>query len=316
MDISRKKIILISSIVGIGILLVCAVFFAPARNVSWESSQSSSPLAQIGTFFKNIFSKQDISVVVLGRSGVGYNGGALTDSIMVVHFNPQKNAAYLISIPRDLWVTDDSAQFKINEALHRNNPDLVLDRAEQITGLSMDGYVVVDLALVQSVVDYLGGVDVTLKEPATDWVSGYTLDVGTHHLSGEDAVWLMRNRFNSQGDFFREGNQQAIIKDVMKKFGALSKGDKVTFFRKFILSGSLLEHTQIDFSKFTPYIFESSLGSVSLHPITLDFTTKLLKSTSIPIQGATGTVYSSALVPTEGFEKYDAIRTYVEEKMK
>ena len=295
--------------------VICAIVIGllavPPRSAAWNGSG----LQRIEKFFTNIFAPQPITVLVLGRPGETYNGGTLTDSLMVVRFDPSTDTVFLVSIPRDLWVSSDSEQFKINEAFRRNKTDLLLEKAEEITGFSMDGYVVIDLTLARDVVDAVGGVDVVLKEPATDWVSGYTLGVGAHHLNGEDAVWLMRNRFNPQGDFFREGNQQEIIDSVLKKIKAMSTQDKIALVKKFLINKDLLEHTTIGISRIMPYLSEvGKLSNIKTKNIVLDFTTKLFTTSFVPVQGPTSTLYSSVLLPTEGFEKYNKIRAYIEKQ--
>ena len=296
--------------------IICAIIIGllsvPPRNASWSGETG---LQRIGRFFNTIFSPQPITLLVLGRPGVAYNGGTLTDSLMVVRFDPNQNTVFLVSIPRDLWIASDSEQFKINEALRKNKIDLVLERAHEITGFDMDGYVVIDLAIAKEVVDAVGGVDITLKEPATDWVSGYTLNVGPHHLNGEDAVWLMRNRYNPQGDFFREGNQQEIIDSVLKKIKAMSTGDRLALVKKFVIDSNLFSHANIGISRMMPYVSEvGKLSSIKTKNVVLDFTTKLFITSFVPVQGPTSTLYSSVLIPTEGFEKYSAIRAYIEKQ--
>ncbi len=303
-------------ILGLGVigLAVYGVFFSmPSRTVTWASTGDQGN--GIANFFKDLFTKSDISIVVFGKPGPEYNAGELTDAIMVVHFDPDTNTVHLISLPRDLWVSDDSEQFKINEAFHKNKVPLVLDRIEEMTGLSLNGYVSVDLTMIKQIVDDLGGVDVTLREAATDWVSGYTLPAGPHHLNGEDAVWLVRNRYNRQGDFFRESNQHQVIESIAQKFQQLDKQQKEAFLKKFVFRGSFLENAHIDFSKLTPYLFGTDLSSVHFKSIVLDFTTKLFKTMSLPIQGVATTTYVSALVPTAGFEKYGDIREYIQTMM-
>ena len=305
-------------LVAVGAIVAISAGYLPARSISWTygSSATSSVVESIGSFFKQIVTPHDLTLVVFGRPGDAYNGGDLTDTIMVVHFNPDTNTVHLISIPRDLWVADGSGQqFKINEAYERNDVSLVEDRVKQMTGLSANGYVVVDLALVKSIVDYVGGVDVVLNSPAVDWVSGYTMPAGPQHLSGDDAVWLMRNRYSPEGDFFREENQQQIVLDVFKKFKALPRDGKIDFFRRFLLSNGLLAHANLNLTQLTPYIFDIKISAIKLKDITINFDTKLIETTQIPVQGATSTVYESALIPSAGFEKYDAIKAYVQKEM-
>ncbi len=303
-------------ILGI-IIFAAATGQLPARSISWTyTSATSSVIGNIGSFFKNVVTPQDVTVIVFGKPGDTYNGGDLTDTLMVVHFNPSTHMVHLISIPRDLWVADvHNQQFKINEAYERNEVPLVEDRVQKMTGLSVNGYVVVDLALIKNMIDYLGGVDVVLSAPAVDWVSGYTMSAGPHHLSGDDAIWLIRNRYSPEGDFFREENQQQVVSDIFKKFKALSVEQKIDFIRTFVLSNGLLDHANLNITQLAPYVFETKLSAIALKNIVLSFDTKLVTTAEIPLQGATSTVYESALIPSAGFEKYDAIKAYVQKEM-
>lgn len=310
----KNKILLVLGIViFVGAAAAIGAFSAlPSRSMSWGNSVNTGGI--IG-FIKNIIHPSSVSIVIFGHPGVAYNGGSLTDSIVVVHFDPDRSTLSTVSIPRDLWISDEKEQFKINEGLHKNKIPVVMEKIEEMTGFSLDGYVIVDLTMVKQVIDYMGGVDIVLKEPATDWVSGYTMEPGTHHLNGEDAVWLMRNRYNPQGDFFRESNQQAVLKALFEKFKKLSKTDKLSFFNKFVFKGEFLKNVQIDFSKLTPYVFESQATGIQTKSVVLDFTTKLFRTSSIPQQGGQYSDFISVLIPAEGFEKYDAIQKYIQDKL-
>lgn len=313
-----KKFLPALYIVFIAVVLGTALFYAvpkiPARSVEWENN-SPTPLKSISEFFKNIFVSSSMTMLVLGVQGPEYGKSILTDSIIVVHFDPTKSKVFLISIPRDLWISDNKEQFKINEMLAKRKVDVAANKIEEITGLSVDGYVVVDLAIVKDVVDYFGGIDITLNQPAVDWVSGYTMGVGDHHLNGEDAVWIIRNRFNPEGDFFREKNQHQILESLFEKFKALSRSDKLAFIERFAFKSGLLNNADIDVSKATSYVFNTDLPKIKLESIVLDFNTKLVKTDYVPVNFGTTTKDISILLPIEGFEKYSAIQNYIKDKI-
>ncbi|OGM90313.1 hypothetical protein A2755_03940 [Candidatus Wolfebacteria bacterium RIFCSPHIGHO2_01_FULL_48_22] len=309
----KKVRITILIIIGLGIAAFAVYGIAyklPARSVSWANGEETQS-GNIGDFFKNLFTKSDITIVVFGRPGAGYGGGALADAILVVRFNPDTNTAYLVSLPRDLWISDGSEQFKINEAFNKNKVPAVMDKIEKITGFSTNGYVVIDLQTLAAAVDWLGGVDVVLHEPAIDWVSSFRLDPGSHHLNGEDAVWLVRNRHNQQGDFFRESNQHQVVEAMLDKFQELTAEEKNLFLKSFVFKGSFLNNAQIDFSKLTPYLFGTDVASIKFESIVLDFTTKLFTTMSLPLPGVATTTYISVLVPTAGFENYTQIKEFI-----
>lgn len=310
-----RKIVLYGLAFAIVAVGIYGIFFAlPSRTVTWANTEQNKSVG-IADFFKDLFIKSDITLVVFGKPGEGYGGGGLSDAILVARFDPDTNTVYLISLPRDLWVSIDNEQFKINEVFMRNKVPGVMKEIEDITGLTANGYVVVDLNMLRDAVDWLGGVDVTLKEPATDWVSGFTLSAGEHHLNGEDAVWLVRNRYNQQGDFFRESNQHLVVEDMLEKFRQLNQEQKNSFLKTFVLKGDFLKNAQIDFSKLTPYLFGADMANIGFKSIVLDFTTKLFRTTILPIQGVGTTTYISTLIPTAGFEQYKDIRAYIDQKM-
>jgi LCP family protein required for cell wall assembly len=322
----------------------------PGRIVTYDGQQGefASPMQDILGFLGGLFHENTMAVVVFGVAGSGHNGSGLTDTVMVAYFNPRNNRLSLISIPRDLWISDGVTHFKVNEALERNKLDALFARINEMTGIDPQGYVVVDLDIVKRAIDDLGGVDIVLKQPAVDWVSGYTMAVGPHHLTGDDAVWLIRNRYAPNGDFFREQNQQNIVKEALAKFKGLSINDKIALVSKYVLRDNMLAHAHIDASQIVPYVLHGNIGNVSIQLITFDFSTRLLKTdaiftgavgvlppthnTSVPatssvsstIDVATTTSSSvatatpsfiSVLVPTAGVDHYADLRAYVQSQL-
>ena len=314
----------------------------PGRTVVYGGPQENTPnvIQSLSDFLSGLFNKSAISIVVFGVAGNGHNGAGLTDTIVVAYFNPDKNRLSLISIPRDLWISDGMTHFKINEALERNKIDTAFSRIGDITGIVPHGYAVVDLDTVKQAIDDLGGVDIVLTQPATDWVSGYTMAAGMHHLTGDDAVWLIRNRYAPNGDFFREQNQQNIVKEAFTKFQQLPTQNKVAFVEKYILQGSLLSHANIDASQLAPYVLSGGVGNITMQSITFDFSTKLLKTdalllaagassstqaaassttatttASTTVATTTASTSISVLIPTAGIDNYAAMRAYVQARL-
>src|SRR5262249_37027253 len=60
-----------------------------------------------------------VNILLAGNSAddPGHNGANLTDSIMVISIDTKHNSAFLLSVPRDLWVAIPGyGHAKINEA--------------------------------------------------------------------------------------------------------------------------------------------------------------------------------------------------------
>ncbi len=264
---------------------------------------------------RNIFGgdKEYIDAVVFGIPGEGYKASLLADTILLARYNVDDSKLFLVSIPRDLWVSDKDESFKLNEILIRNKINFSLNLIEKITGVYTNNYVVVDLNMVSDVVDWFGGVDIFLDEPAIDWVSGYTLEEGVHHLNGEDAVWLIRNRYNEKGDFFRENNQHKIIESIIDEFISLSTQDKLKFAKYFILDSAFLDNVRVDFSDATPFLFNNDKEKVFIESIVLDPSTNLLKISEIDISSInSSSTKISIVVPVLGFGNYSEIREYIQ----
>jgi LCP family protein required for cell wall assembly len=299
----NRKLIIFSIIIILILGGVFLLFKLPGHSIEWQNATS---------FFYDFFKPKPITIVVFGLSNE-----KLADAILMVYYVPEKSKVFLISIPRDLWIADKKEQFKINEVFSRNKTELVLEKIEDITGLKVNGYLVVNLKTIKEMIDELGGVDITLSEPAIDWVSGYTLGPGTAHLNGEDAVWLIRNRFNPEGDFFREKNQHQIIEKAFEKFKLLNQQQKFAFMKKFFINSETLKTLNLDSKIISELLFKTDVSELKIKSVVLDFSTKLFRTAAIPI--ATGTINSDAsttknisvLLPTEGFEKYDQIREYI-----
>jgi polyisoprenyl-teichoic acid--peptidoglycan teichoic acid transferase len=103
-------------------------------------------------------------------------------------------------------------------------------KVSEITGQSINHYLVVDFRGFQKIVDVLGGVEVDVPHDLIDRmypVDGqdrYTtliIRMGLQHFDGSTALKYARSR-HSTSDFDRSERQQAIIKAIKEK--ALSAG--------------------------------------------------------------------------------------------
>ena len=188
------------------------------------------------------------NILIFGTSGYSmsenaWDGAMLTDSIMLVSIDQDKNNAYMISLPRDLYVKYKCPALgrtsgKLNEVFYcayTKNKDekagaqALMSRVGEILGLNVHYYMHADwTALVQSV-NAVGGVDVKIE--STDRRGIY--DSGTKlrfangeiaHLDGEKALALARARNHNPGDYGlagsnydREKNQQKILAALQQK---------------------------------------------------------------------------------------------------
>lgn len=256
---------------------------------------------------------KDVAVLILGKVGVGQGGQwhaapNLVDTIVLTYFQEDTNTANLISLPRDLYGEVGGDNIKLTHLVTENKIEDFLGILPSITGVNTDKYVVIELGVFEAIVDGLGGIDVDLPERVTDPITKFTLDAGPQRLNGEDAAWLIRNRYAPEGDFFREKNQHLVVEAIFKKFNSLSSIRKTAFAFRLLPS---IRDSQTNFS-IGEFIYEfADAKDVSFQSIVLDFGTELLTSDSIETPG--GEVY--ILVPKEGVNRYSKIREFIESKI-
>ncbi|MDI6717485.1 MAG: LCP family protein [Patescibacteria group bacterium] len=250
--------------------------------------------------------------LLFGKTGkiIGWNMAPdLTDSIILVDYRPKIGAMNLVSLPRDLYINVDGDKFKLNEVAKRNKIDGFLKQLPEITGLSTDKYIVVDVDILKMVVDNLGGIDMNLSSPAIDRASGFTMEAGNRHLSGDQTIWLVRNRYAPEGDFFREKNQHQIIQAIIDKFKKMSYLSKTRFIFKMAPELGKLD-TNINFQEIIP--MAEKLSNPRFNDIVLDFNIGLLESKSELIN-ASSSAY--ILVPKAGEGDYNEIRNYIQNRL-
>ena len=157
--------------------------------------------------------------------------GQRADSIVIVHFPPGLDRAYLISVPRDLKVNIpayapgnyDGGEDKINAAFEYGQPGgggakLLSATLNQLTGVRFDGAAIVDFTGFTKVVDLLGGVNVCVDQPVTSIHTGRVFPPGCHTMNGAEALDYARQRYGLPGgDYDRQRHQQEILKAIAEK---------------------------------------------------------------------------------------------------
>ncbi|MCL4433181.1 MAG: LCP family protein [Actinobacteria bacterium] len=130
-------------------------------------------------------------------------GGARSDVTMLLHLDPAKHTASILSIPRDLFlpIPGTANENRIDDSLnptHPNqlsNPSQLVDTIESDLGIPINHFVMLNFDTFQNVVDVLGGVNMYFPNPVKDAYSGLNITAaGCHHLNGTQALALVRAR--------------------------------------------------------------------------------------------------------------------------
>ncbi|WP_030761599.1 LCP family protein [Streptomyces griseus] len=192
--------------------------------------------ARLGTDRPKNIDDGSLDILVLGsdsRSGDNGaygkdEGGARSDTAMVVHVYEGHKKASVVSIPRDTLVdrpacTDDGgtetpgrSRAMFNTAYEVGGPACAVKTVEAMSGIRMDHYIEVDFTGFKKLIDTLGGVEITTTRAIKDTKSHLDLEPGTHTLDGEQSLGLVRTR-KSVGDGSDLGRIQ-LQQSFMKAF--------------------------------------------------------------------------------------------------
>ena len=156
--------------------------------------------------------------------------------MVIAILRPKEGQVSLISIPRDLWVSipgwennriNTAYQHGISSGYPGGGPGLLKDTIQYNLGIRIDHTAMVDFDGFRKIVDTLGGVDVPVSCPYTDWhlidpsynpeIEAnwflYTVNPGIIHMDGDLALWYARSRQKSS-DFDRGRRQQEVLRSI------------------------------------------------------------------------------------------------------
>ncbi|HEX2622667.1 MAG TPA: LCP family protein [Phototrophicaceae bacterium] len=169
------------------------------------------------------------------RPGDGNILTVRTDAIMLVHVNPAEQTIGILHIPRDLFFAlpptstgETLPLVRVNTLLLRgegmqpgNGAYYMMDTIQYNFGMYIDAYVLFDFQAFTTIVDALGGIDITttynIADPSyPDMNGGYDpfyLSAGEHHLDGETALKFARTR-HGDNDYLRGYRQLQVISAI------------------------------------------------------------------------------------------------------
>jgi LCP family protein required for cell wall assembly len=198
------------------------------------------------------FGDSPMNVLVLGSDtrdtaadcaiGGDCGAGANADVEMVVHLSADRSNATIMSIPRDTMVempscvdtadntsTEGGDEAQITTSLQWG-PSCTQKAVHELTGLTIDHYVVVDFSGVETLSKALGGVQVCVTNKMYDRDSGLRLNNGVNTVKGLSALQFVRTRhgFYDGSDLGREKAQHyflaAMIREVRQHMNLSDAG--------------------------------------------------------------------------------------------
>lgn len=220
-----------------------------------NATNNNNPFSLFGAFNPVPLKGQDtghVNILLAGNSSddPGHDGASLTDSIMVLSLNTNDHTAFILSVPRDLWVSIPGMGYqKINAAGTMKNfkadgyPNGGMGQLEQILhqdlGIDINYYALINYTAFRDMVNAVGGISINIQspdkrglyDPNITKADGGPLKLanGWQQLDGQTALNLARARgdnYRAYGfpgsDFDRTEHQRQMLLALKQKGSTLN----------------------------------------------------------------------------------------------
>ncbi|MDR6939952.1 LCP family protein [Arcanobacterium hippocoleae] len=243
-------------------LLAVFLFFSSAFATAYYKLQNSIKQHDISDLFTTKRPEpaipldqkagQPLNILILGsdtRTGLaGYENSHITgmrsDTTMLVHISADRTRVDVVSIPRDTLVdipscalpngkrTNAKSDTMFNSAftIGGSTGDVsaaatcTLQTVEQLSGVLIDGFVVVNFNSFRDVVNTIGGVEMCFNRNIRDPKAALEISAGCHTLDGDQALGFARARYSvgDGSDLSRIGRQQELVSKIADKIFSLN----------------------------------------------------------------------------------------------
>jgi LCP family protein required for cell wall assembly len=201
------------------------VFGKSASKPTHDIDGKDQNILIVGNDDRSTMTAAEIHDLHTGRAGGSLN----TDTMMLVHVPANGKKATVISLPRDTyvdiphhgWNKLNSAYSTAYRATQGNAEDkrlagvkLLVHTIQNLTGLTIDHFVLIDLIGFYRISNAIGGVWVNMCAPVHDYNSGLNLPKGRSPVQGRSALAFVRQRYNfpnGLGDLDRVQRQRYFL---------------------------------------------------------------------------------------------------------
>ncbi|MEU1077600.1 MULTISPECIES: LCP family protein [unclassified Streptomyces] len=241
---SRKKKVLVWTGGVLGFVLVAGSTGAYLLYQHFNNNLNTVDVGDAGS--KHATSDGPVNILIIGtdkRTGKGNEGygdkgsEGHADTNILFHVSKDRTNATALSIPRDLVTNipecptkqkDGSTKTVRAESMVRFNtslgqegrdPGCTMRTVKELTGLSVDHFMMADFNAVKQLSTAVGGVKVCLTKPVNDPKSHLKLPAGVSKIQGEQALAFVRTRhsFGNESDLDRIKQQQQFLSSMMRQ---------------------------------------------------------------------------------------------------
>jgi LCP family protein required for cell wall assembly len=263
--------------------------------ISWAGNTAGVSAGALGSIFNQggftSPANGRYNILLLGSDSGDDRFGLRPDSISVVSIDATTGKTVNIGIPRNMqrvsfssgspmlqvypdgWscgvdclinaiykdVTDNHAELYPDAERQGSTPGIeaTRDAVEWVTGLTIQSYVIIDMAAFSSLIDSLGGIDINVKQrlpiggqrddasDAKGWI-----EVGQQRMDGYLALWYARSR-HLTSDYDRMRRQHEVENAVLKQ---MEPANVLTRIQDIASAGKKLVKTDIPGPMLSTYV--------------------------------------------------------------
>lgn len=157
-----------------------------------------------------------------------------TDGVMLVTFDTRAKRLMFTTFMREMLVQRPDGQIgRITYIAKNDGPEALCKTISTHFGVKVDKYILFSMDNVQSIIDALGGVKITVTDAEADYLNRYRIardattpsmdSAGTYLFSGHAAVIYMRIRkVGSDGDAGRTRRMRTVLTTLAKNYSTIT----------------------------------------------------------------------------------------------
>ena len=205
-------------------LLMLVVFLTAALGGAYFASNSLTEKPVEKKQSEELLTAKDKATIMIMGVDERDDDVGRSDTLMIASIDPKTNQASLLSVPRDTRVKIKGHGFdKVNAAYAYGKERLSQDTVENLLGVNIDHYIIINTKSFKKIIDAIGGIDIDVPkrmhyEDPWDDDGGLIIDFqpGMQHMDGAKAVTYVRYR-DEEGDLGRIRRQQDFVRACMEK---------------------------------------------------------------------------------------------------
>lgn len=193
----------------------------PSTTQNPAADSGSSNSSSIQQTLPDVYGDHLVNILLVGQDRREGQTRQRSDSMILVTCNKSTGTITLTSFMRDQYVQIPGYKpNKLNAAYAYGGMSLLSRTLELNFGVKVDGVVEVDFNGFQSIIELLGGVDISLTDEEEQYLSAVTgsqLTVGTNRLNAEQALIYARLR-EIDSDYGRAQRQRNLIVAILNAY--------------------------------------------------------------------------------------------------